>query len=91
MIRRRACVLGKVQMVGFRAHCEGAARRLCLIGWVRNMNDKVVELEVQGPEILVKMFLKEVETGSFSSKVRGLIVNRVPLGEETEFATRFDG
>ncbi len=39
---------GKVQHVGFRYTSLYFCRKLCLTGWVRNLEDGSVEMEVQG-------------------------------------------
>ncbi len=39
---------GKVQHVGFRYTSKYFCRKLCLTGWVRNLEDGDVEMEVQG-------------------------------------------
>lgn len=48
-IRRRITYHGRVQGVGFRATAVELARGRPLTGWVRNVADGTVELEVQGP------------------------------------------
>ena len=41
-------LFGRVQHVGFRYTAYYAARRMHLTGWVRNLADGSVEMEVQG-------------------------------------------
>ena len=49
---------GRVQHVGFRYTAFYLARSLCLTGWVDNLPDGRVEMEVQGPvALLLKMLL----------------------------------
>ncbi len=51
--RERLVYGGRVQAVGFRFQAENLARRVGVTGWVRNVDDGTVELEVQGtPEEL---------------------------------------
>ena len=50
MIRRYLRFFGRVQGVGFRYYSVQEARALGLTGWVRNLPDGSVEMEVQGPE-----------------------------------------
>lgn len=55
--RRHFRVEGRVQGVGFRYRAKYAAQMLMLTGWVENMDDGSVEMEVQGlPEQIYKIF-----------------------------------
>ncbi|MEZ5285153.1 MAG: carbamoyltransferase HypF [Vicinamibacterales bacterium] len=55
MARRRFTVRGVVQGVGFRPFVAGLARRLALVGFVRNDSGAVV-IEVEGPEPVLDAF-----------------------------------
>ena len=58
-VRRRYCVQGVVQGVGFRYRARYAAESLGLTGWVCNEEDGTVTLEVQGrPEQMETLFLR---------------------------------
>ena len=48
MIRRRYVFSGRVQHVGFRYTAYSLARDLYLTGWVENLPDGTVVMEVQG-------------------------------------------
>ncbi|KAG9484283.1 hypothetical protein GDO78_009935 [Eleutherodactylus coqui] len=43
-------VFGRVQGVCFRMYTEDEARKLGVVGWVRNTRQGTVEGQVQGPE-----------------------------------------
>ena len=64
-IRRHMIIRGEVQGVGFRYRASYAAKGLGLTGYVRNLYDGSVELEVQGERELMSRFLAEVDSGSF--------------------------
>lgn len=56
-VRRHYFIYGQVQGVGFRYRAKYAAQTLGLTGWVENMDDGSVEMEVQGlPEEIDQMF-----------------------------------
>ena len=48
MIRKHILFYGRVQGGGFRYHATYKASLLGLTGWVRNLEDGSVEMEVQG-------------------------------------------
>lgn len=50
MIRKHIYFSGRVQGVGFRYQAAYYARSLGLTGWVRNLSDGRVEMEIQGRE-----------------------------------------
>ena len=52
-IRRHIYFSGRVQEVGFRFTACLLARRLGLTGWVKNLYDGSVEMEVEGEEPLI--------------------------------------
>lgn len=50
IIRKHIIFYGRVQDVGFRYYSTHKARQLGLVGWVKNLDDGSVEMEVQGKE-----------------------------------------
>ena len=58
-------ISGEVQGVGFRYRANYAAKNLGLTGYVRNLYDGRVEIEVQGERDLISRFLGEIDAGSF--------------------------
>ncbi len=63
MIRQRVLVTGRVQGVGFRYRTAERAADLGVTGWVRNLPDRSVEVEVQGDEDLVEALVSWLEIG----------------------------
>lgn len=49
IVRYHLLFSGNVQGVGFRWTNQGTARELHLTGWVKNLPDGTVEMEIQGP------------------------------------------
>lgn len=62
-MRVRLLVNGRVQGVGFRWFVREAARRHRLSGWVRNLPDGSVELEVSGEDGAYHEFLGTIREG----------------------------
>jgi acylphosphatase len=56
-------VEGKVQGVGFRLSAAEKARKLDLVGFVRNEADGTVRLDLEGKDNQVEEFIKEVKKG----------------------------
>lgn len=64
MIRYHIILDGRVQGVGCRFFCQMTASTYSLTGWVRNLNNGMVELEVQGDEVSVNKFISTVSKGN---------------------------
>lgn len=60
-IRQHIIFSGRVQGVGFRWHVSNFARLEGLTGWVRNLDDGSVEMEVQGSEIKIGKLIQYME------------------------------
>jgi acylphosphatase len=71
-MRRRVIVRGRVQGVGFRWFVREHARTLRLSGWVKNLPDGMVELEVEGSPEKVAELLTHVAEGPDGAVVAGL-------------------
>ena len=61
MVRKHFYFSGRVQGDGFRYQSAYYARRLGLTGWVRNLSDGRVEMEVQGKEALITQLILEMK------------------------------
>ncbi|HEY3128617.1 MAG TPA: acylphosphatase [Acidobacteriota bacterium] len=73
--RKRLLLSGRVQGVGFRYFAYRLARELGLRGWVRNLRDGNVEIEVQGEEELLDQFLMEIKSGPQLAIVEDISIN----------------
>ena len=90
--RRRVIVKGKVQGVAFRAYKKSEARKIGLVGWVRNLPDGSVETILEGSAESVNLMLTWLRRGAPMSRVDDLIVlEEKPTGEFTDFDITFDG
>jgi acylphosphatase len=76
--RLEARVSGRVQGVGFRYFVAREARRLGLVGWVRNTPDGAVELTAEGAEAALQELVDRCHDGPPSATVRGIQVSWWP-------------
>ena len=65
-------VTGRVQGVGFRFCTVRTARRLDLVGWVRNEADGAVTAVAEGPRADLEVFLAALQQGPPGSRVDGV-------------------
>lgn len=65
IVRKHFYIDGQVQGVGFRYRAEHGAAALGLTGWVRNLEDGTVEMEVQGPGDRITELLVLINRGMF--------------------------
>lgn len=78
MIRKHVIVRGRVQGVGFRYITSSIAFKYHVTGWVRNEYDGSVEIEVQGPEHRVALFLEELGQGYRFARIDSMDVTDIP-------------
>ena len=62
-------VSGHVQSVGFRYFVRQAARRLGLVGWVRNDPEGTVSIAAEGSRARLEQFLEALREGPPSAEV----------------------
>ncbi len=88
IIRKHILVDGYVQGVGFRFSVSHCARRHYLTGWVRNLEDGRVELEVQGDTEDVAAFLAELDSCSRYAAVHNIEEQDISAIRESDFNIR---
>lgn len=79
MVRYSMIVDGRVQGVGFRYFTQMEAFKLELTGWVKNLIDDKVEIEVQGPEEKVFKFISSVKRGNGFSRIDDIELNSINI------------
>jgi acylphosphatase len=85
LVRIHAYVSGQVQGVGFRWFVERIGMKMNLSGWVRNLTDGRVELEVEGPRPRIETFIEEVERGPIASRVDSVVTAEKSVTGESGF------
>jgi acylphosphatase len=87
MAAKRVIFEGRVQGVGFRYTTKDVARGFDVRGWVKNLPDGTVELQVDGDAEEVAAFLKELaEESVVSHHIRAMHVEAIaPLDQINGF------
>jgi tRNA pseudouridine55 synthase len=65
----QAKIYGKVQGVGYRYFTEKIAKKLNILGYVKNLEDGTVEVVAQGKEEDLQKFIEQLKIGPFLAKV----------------------
>jgi len=90
MVRKYIIVTGRVQGVGFRYHAMNLAMEYDLTGWVRNLYNGGVEMEVQGKRENVELFIRNLDAGTHWIRIDNKSVADQPqLKEESGFQIRY--
>lgn len=84
----RAVVRGEVQGVGYRDATVRRARRLGVMGWVRNDEDGGVLVHAEGPEPAVEELVAFLNEGPRAARVTGVESERVKVEGHEQFAVR---
>jgi acylphosphatase len=79
MVAKRVLYEGRVQGVGFRFSVKSITTGYDVVGWVKNLIDGRVELEVQGEESEVDEFLEAVLKSHLRRHINRFVVREIPL------------
>jgi acylphosphatase len=71
-------VHGRVQGVGFRMFVFVEAKKLGLLGWVKNCPDGSVETLYQGPKDLVDQMIEKTKRGPSLAQVQSIEISQDP-------------
>ncbi len=82
MLAKKVTFEGRVQGVGFRYTVKDLSRGFEVCGWVKNLPDGSVELQVMGESDEVESFIKEIaEESNVAHHIKNLIAVKIPLLE----------
>jgi len=80
-IRKHIYFSGRVQGVGFRYRSKYLAEPLGLTGWVENLWDGRVEMEIQGEDLAIRRFLNHLRVQPFV-RITDMELSALPLVED---------
>ena len=89
-IRRAGRAVGRVQGVGFRFFVQSNAQSLGITGWVKNMSDGSVTMELQGTAPIIEQLIEKIKMGRGRIKVTSFEISDLPVVEgEDKFAIKY--
>lgn len=84
VVRKHIIFHGYVQGVGFRYYAVNKAQSLGLTGWVQNLYDGSVEMEVQGTESDIDALILFLD-GRTYIQIERMEVKKLPVIDEYDF------
>ena len=88
LVRKHIIFKGRVQGVGFRYFCYTEANKMNLTGYVRNLYDGNVEMEVQGSPDQINELILHLYHQRFI-RIDEMQEQKIPLKDEREFRERW--
>lgn len=82
MTARQYIFAGRVQGVGFRYSTKRLAKGFDILGWVKNLPDGRVELQIMGEEEELDEFITELHDSPLSHHIQEQEERTVPLFED---------
>ena len=81
ILRKAGRDVGQVQGVNFRVFVRNSAQALGVTGWVKNMNDGSVTMELQGSAQILGQLIDKIKQGRGRIKVNALELADLPVVE----------
>jgi len=89
IVARKLILSGRVQRVGFRWFALEAAQREGITGWVRNTDDRHVEILAEGDAEALERFERAIRRGPMAARVDDVETEVVaPTGRFPAFTVR---
>lgn len=83
-VRKHIFFYGRVQGVGFRYYAVQKANQLGLTGWVKNLYDGSVEMEVEGQEELIDQLIIFLQNRTYTW-IERIDAKKIPLQQDSSF------
>lgn len=84
-MRKHIFFYGRVQGVGFRYYAVQKANQLGLTGWVKNLYDGSVEMEVEGQEELIDQLIIFLQNRTYIW-IERIDAKTIPLQQDNSFS-----
>lgn len=84
-VRKHIFFYGRVQGVGFRYYAVQKANQLELTGWVKNLYDGSVEMEVEGQEELIDQLIIFLQNRTYIW-IERIDAKTIPLQQDNSFS-----
>lgn len=84
-VRKHIFFYGRVQGVGFRYYAVQKANQLGLTGWVKNLYDGSVEMEVEGQEELIDQLIIFLQNRTYIW-IERIDAKKIPLQQDSSFS-----
>ena len=84
-VRKHIFFYGRVQGVGFRYYAVQKANQLGLTGWVKNLYDGSVEMEVEGQEELIDQLIIFLQNRIYIW-IERIDAKTIPLQQDNSFS-----
>ena len=83
-VRKHIFFYGRVQGVGFRYYAVQKANQLGLTGWVKNLYDGSVEMEVEGQEEVIDQLIIFLQNRTYIW-IERIDAKKIPLQQDSSF------
>jgi acylphosphatase len=81
---------GRVQGVGFRYFTQMIASTLNLTGWCKNLMNGKVQIEIQGLEENVHLFISKIKQGNTFCRVNNIEQINIPIvNDEKKYSIKY--
>lgn len=84
MIAKQVYFEGRVQGVGFRYTTRQLAKGFDVVGWVENLADGRVEMQVMGDEEEVDEFIQEIRDSSLAHHIQEVRITKIAALENVK-------
>ncbi len=84
MTARQYLFAGRVQGVGFRYSTKNLAKGFDVLGWVKNLPDGRVELQIQGDDEELDEFIQELHDSPLGHHIQEQEERTVPLLDDVQ-------